>query len=249
MSGHVIGNEFAKMRHLHTSLIAAAMTAAGLMLALFTVASSPETSVETPAVWDALLAGLSLGIPLVSPLLLAVMASRLVDIEHQGNGWLLQSTAAITPGAVCRAKTAALGLIVTASTIVTGILTVLVGKLLVGITAPIPLGRFTVFIGAMVIVNLALLALHVLISAKVDNQLVALGIGAFGCVAAVFSQGLPAAIAHITPWGYYALAKAADYQADGFVPQAVSVPSIAVLAIIVGAIFTVITHRFDRQEA
>lgn len=177
------------------------------------------------------------------------MDSRLVDIEHQGSGWLLQSTTSVMPGAVCRAKVAALGIVVSISTVATGVLTLLLGKVLVCITAPAPIGRFFSFTICMLIVNLAILTLHVLLSAKVDNQLVGLGIGAFGCVAAVFSQGLPAAAAHLTPWGYYALAKAADYQGDGFSPQAISVPSIAALAVIVGTVFLIMTHHFDRQEA
>lgn len=249
MTGASIDRELAKMRHLRTGAVAVAMTAAGILLALFTVISTPELDVETDSAWNALLAGLSLGIPLVSPLLLAVMASRLVDIEHQGNGWLLQSTAGISPGAMCRAKFGALGLVVAASTIGMGVLTLFLGKVLIGITVAAPLGRFGVFVSAMLVVNLAILAIHILLSAKVDNQLVSLGIGAFGSIAAVFSQGLPPLVSHLTPWGYYALAKAADYQEDGFVTESISLPSIAVLAIIVGAFFAVITYRFDRQEA
>jgi hypothetical protein len=66
---------------------------------------------------------------------------------------------------------------------------------------------------------------------------------------AVFSQGLPVALAHMTPWGYYALAKAADYQGDQYVALPLSYLSIAVLAVVVGALFALLTFRFDRQEA
>lgn len=249
MSARSVANEFAKMKHLRIGLVAAAMLVAVVLLSLYTVVASPDFSPEGPGAWNALLAGMSLGVPLLSPLLLAVIASRQTDIEHTGNGWLLQSTSGITPGGVCRAKLVALGIVVTLTTVGTSLLVLVLGKLLAGILAPAPLGHWAGFTLCMLVVSLAILALHILLSAKVENQLVALGVGVFGCVMAVFSQGLPAALAHVTPWGYYALAKAADYEGDRYVALPLSYVSIAALAVIVGALFAVITYRFDRQEA
>jgi hypothetical protein len=242
-------NEFAKMKHLRIGLVAAAMVVGVVLLALYTVVSSPEFSPADTAAWNALLAGMSLGVPLVSPLLLAVIASRQTDIEHQGNGWLLQSTSGITPGGMCRAKLIALGIVVAATTVGTSLAVLAAGKLLAGILAPAPLAHWAGFTACVLVVNLAVLALHILLSAKVENQLVALGVGVLGCVMAVFSQGLPVALAHMTPWGYYALAKAADYQGDQYVALPLSYLSIAVLAVVVGALFALLTFRFDRQEA
>lgn len=249
MSARAVANEFAKMKHLRIGLVTAVLVIAVVLLSLYTVVSSPDFSPEDPGAWNALLAGMSLGIPLLSPLLLAVIASLLTDIEHTGNGWLLQSTAGITPGGICRAKLVALGVVVTISTLVTSLVVLALGKLLARILVPVPVGHWVGFTLCVLVVNLAVLALHILLSAKVENQIVALGVGVFGCVMAVFSQGLPAALAHLTPWGYYALAKAADYQGDGYVALPLTYPSIAVLAVVVGAVFALITFRFDRQEA
>lgn len=249
MSARAVANEFAKMKHLRIALVAATMLVAVLLLALYTVVSSPVFSPEDDGAWNALLAGMSLGIPLISPLLLAVIASRQIDIEHQGSGWLLQSTSGITPGGMCRAKFVALGIVVAVTTVGTSLSVLAAGTLLAGIRAPIPTERVAGFTLCVLVINLAVLALHILLSAKVENQLVALGVGVFGCVTAVFSQGLPAAIAHVTPWGYYALVKAADYQGDQYVALPLSYASIAVLAVVVGVLFALTTSRFDRQEA
>lgn len=249
MSARAVANEFAKMKHLRIGLVAAALVVAVVLLSLYTVVSSPDFSPDAPGAWNALLAGMSLGIPLLSPLLLAVIASRQTDIEHTGNGWLLQSTSGITPGGICRAKLVALGIVVTVSTLATSLIVLVLGKPLVGILVAVPLGHWAGFTLCVLVVNLAVLALHILLSAKVENQLVALGVGVLGCVMAVFSQGLPAAAAHVTPWGYYALARAADYEGDQYVALPLSYPSIAFLAVVVGAAFAVITFRFDRQEA
>ncbi|MBT2486191.1 MULTISPECIES: ABC transporter permease [unclassified Microbacterium] len=249
MISRAVANEFAKMRHLKVGVIAVLMVLGVLALSLFAVISSPEFDPETPQAWNALLAGMSLGIPLLSPLLLAVLASRQTDIEHQGNGWLLQSTAGVTPGGVCRAKLVALGLIVSVVTLGTSLIVLAFGKVLAGILPPVPLGHWVGFTLCMLVVNLAVLALHILLSAKVENQLVALGVGVLGCILAVFSQGLPAAAAHVTPWGYYALAQAAGYEGDAIQALPIAYPSIAVLAVVVGVTFAVLTVRFDRQEA
>lgn len=244
-----VANEFAKMRHLRVGLVATLMILGVLALSLFAVVSSPDFNPDTPGAWNALLAGMSLGIPLISPLMLAVLASRQTDIEHQGNGWLLSATSGITPGGLCRAKLVSLGVIVTVVTVGTSLVVLAFGKLLAGIPPAVPLGHWVGFTLCMLVVNLAVLALHILISAKIENQLVALGVGVLGCILAVFSQGLPAAAAHVTPWGYYALAQAAGYEGDQIQALPISYPSIAALAVIVGALFAVLTFRFDRQEA
>ncbi|MDN5688291.1 MAG: ABC transporter permease [Brachybacterium sp.] len=243
-----MANEFAKMRHLKAGLVAVIMIVGVLALSLFAVVSSPDFDQDSPAAWNALLAGMSLGIPLISPLLLAVLASRQVDIEHQANGWLLQSTSGISPGRMCLAKFVALGVIVTAVTLGTSLIALTLGKVLAGILAPAPLGHWAGFTLSMLVVNLAVLALHILLSATVENQLVALSVGVLGCIIAVFSLGLPSAAAHVTPWGYYGLARAAGYQGDQIQALPIAYPSIVALAVIVGVLFTVFTIRFDRQE-
>lgn len=249
MNARAVANEFAKMRHLKVGLFATVMVLGVLALSLFAIVSSPDFDPETPDAWNALLAGLSLGLPLLCPLLLAVLASRQTDIEHQGNGWLLQSTSGITPGALCRAKLIALGIVVAAATTLTSIIALMLGKVLAGILPPAPLGHWAGFTVCMIAINLAVLALHLLLSAKVENQLVALGIGVLGCILAVFSQGLPAVAAHITPWGYYALAQAAGYEGDQIQPLSIAYPSVLALVAIVAALFAILTARFDRQEA
>ena len=249
MFGSALVNEFAKMRHLSVGLVATIMVLGVLALSLFAVVSSPDFNPDSPGAWNALLAGMSLGIPLISPLLLAVLASWQTDIEHQGHGWLMQSTSGITPGSLCRVKLVSLGIVVTAVTIGTSLTVLAFGKIFAGILPPVPLGHWTGFTLCVLVVNLAVLALHILLSAKVENQLVVLGVGVLGCILAVFSQGLPEAVAHLTPWGYYALAQAAGYQGDAIQALPIAYPSIAVLAVIVTGLFAVLTCRFDRQEA
>ncbi|MGP9536626.1 ABC transporter permease [Brachybacterium sp. AOP43-C2-M15] len=249
MRARILHNEFAKMRHLRIGLTATTMVVAIVALSLIAVLTSPDFDPGSLRAWYGLLAGMSFGVPLISPLLLAVLASRQVDLEHQGGGWLLQATSGISPGRVCRVKLLALGLVVTAATIAGSGIVLLLGVTLLGLGAPAPLGRWVVCTVCTLVVNLVVLALHVLLSARVENQLVALGVGVLGCIMAIFSQGLPPWAAHLTPWGHYALAQAAGYEGEVLRALPIDVPGIVVLGVVAAVLFAVLTHRFDRQEA
>lgn len=248
MSTQAVANEFAKMRHLRIGLVVIVMVVIVLGLSVLSAATSPVFADPAGRSWKALLAGMSLAVPLASPLLLAVLASRQVDIEHQGNGWLLSQTSGLTPGGLCRAKFAAIGSIVAAATILESALMIGAGALL-GVTVPVPVGLWLGYTASILVVNLVLLGLHILLSARIDNQLVPLGVGVLGTMVAVFATGLPAWLAHVTPWGYYALVTAADYREGALVALTPSYPSIAALGVAGAVLFLLITGLFDRQEA
>lgn len=245
MSARVVANEFAKMRHLKISLVATALAAAVVGLSVFYATSYPDFA-DQP--WVLLLASMSLAVPLTSPFLLAVLASRQVEIEHRGNGWLLSQTSGITPGGLCRVKLLALGAVVTVATMLQSVLLVGAG-LLMGVTAPVPIGLWLVYTASVLAINLVILALHILLSARIDNQLVGLGIGALGTIVAAFATALPAWFLHATPWGYYELAAAAGWRDGGFVALTPSYASIAALGVAGAVVFVFITSVFDRQEA
>lgn len=252
VSAKIVANEFAKMRHLRVSLVATVLVAAVLGLSVFSATSSPEfvTSSQgsSQGSWNVLLGSMSLAVPLISPLLLAVLASRQVEIEHQGNGWLLSQTSGITPGGLCRVKLVALGAIVTVATVLESVLVIGSG-LLMGVAAPVPIGLWLGYTASILATNLVILALHILLSARIDNQLVGLGVGALGTVVAVFASALPAWFAHVIPWGYYALAEAAEYRDGALVALTPPYASIAALGVAGAVVFVFITSVFDRQEA
>lgn len=248
MNGTAVRNEFAKMRHLHLGLLIALLGVIMLGIGLFSSLGSPDFDRATQDSWNTLIGGTASGITLAAPLLLAVIASRQVDIEHQGNGWLMSATSGITPGGLCRAKFLALGLLVAGATVVTSGLLAGAG-LLLGITAPFPAGRWIGFTAALLAVNLVLIALHTLIAARVENQLVGIGIGLLGTILALFGTAVPAWISHLTRWGYYALATASGYVDGVLVAVTPAYLSIAALCVIAGVAFLLLTRQFDRKEA
>ncbi|MFX4273477.1 ABC transporter permease [Propionibacteriaceae bacterium Y1685] len=240
-------NEFAKMRHLRLWLVVLALVLGVAGLSVVSAVASPDFADPASRSWRSLLAGLSLGTALVQPLLLAVLASRLVDIEHQGQGWILPATSGLTPGRLLRAKLLALGIVLTVTSAATHLLVLAFG-LVMGIAETVPTG---VWVGAAVgawLVGLIILALHLWLSTRIENQLVGLGVGVLGTLLAISSAGLPAWANHLTPWGHFAFTRAAEWRGDELVLLQPGWPGLIVLVVIGGALFALATGRFDRQE-
>lgn len=248
MNGKIVTNEFAKMRHLHVWLLAALLLIVMTGFALYTGVFTPDFDRATDGGWNSLLNSLGGVAPLISPLLLSIMASRLVDIEHVGGGWLMSATSGATPGALCRAKMTALAVLIVAATVGASMLVAATG-FLIGIEAPWPVGRWIGLTVMILIVNLVLAALAVIIAARIENQLVGIGIGLLGTVLALIASSMPTWFVHLTPWGYYTLAAVTGYDDANLVAVTPSYLSIAGLAIVTVVAFSIFTSRFDRQEA
>ena len=242
--------EFAKMRRLRVTPVVAVMII-GVVALTSRELTTPGffDSLDDPAggPWLRLLASLAFAVPLVSPILVAVLASRQVDLEHQGNGWLFAHTAGLPAGKLCRTKFLATGAILVAATLLQSTLVIGVGTL-AGITGQFPAGQWSAYTVSAVVVNLVLLALHLLLAARIENQLIGLGISVLGVFLAASGSGLPAWVAHLSPWTYYALATPADYSGDDLVPIAPWHLSIVALGVVGAAAFLLLTRRVDRQE-
>lgn len=245
--GRALVNEFAKMRHLHVLLLVAVLFVVVVVIGLYAGVLTPDFDVSTESAWNTLLLCMGSGVSLVSPLLLAVIASRLVDAEHQGGGWLMSATSALAPGRLCRAKFLALGILITGVTVGSSLVLAAAGFAF-GIAAPWPADRWIGLTLCILVVNLALLALHIVLAARVENQLVGIGIGLLGVVLAMFSTAVPVWLAHLTPWGYYALSTAAGYVDGELAPLTPSYLSVAGLGLVAAVVFALFARSFDRQE-
>lgn len=247
MSARLLRLEFSKMRRLRMGLSAAALVCAITGLSIMSTVSSPEFSPTAPEAWAGLLAGLSFAVPVGSPLIIAVLASRQVDIEHRASGWLLARTAGVTTGRLCRTKWAATAVWVAGATVLSSSLVAGFG-LAVGITAPLPLAAWVMYTLLAVTVSLVILALHVVLATVVDNQLVTLGLGVVGTLIAMFANGFPPLLAHLSPWGYYALAMGAAFVGDAPALLTPAYPSIAALAVLGSLLFVLATGLLDLKE-
>ena len=89
MTVRTVRNEYAKMHHLRIGLIAALLLLGVCALSVLSALNSGLVDHRFDADgdgWRLLMASLHGAVGLTSPLLLAVMASRQVEVEHSGQG-------------------------------------------------------------------------------------------------------------------------------------------------------------------
>ena len=249
MSAKVVVNEFAKMRHLHVGPIVAALCVVMIGLLFYSTVLDPSFRPGSEQAWNLLLNGIGQGALIASPLLIAVLASRQVDIEHVGNGWLLSATSGATAGRLSRAKFFALGTLITLAAVLASVVALVLGVVILGSEIPVPVGRWVGITLSVLVINLVVLAVHIVLATKVENQLVGIGVGLLGLIFAMIASGMPDWANHLLPWGYYALAMPAEYQDTTLVAVTPAYASVAGLGVIVAVLFTLITGRLDRQEA
>ncbi|WP_202803305.1 ABC transporter permease [Tsukamurella sp. 1534] len=239
-------NEFAKMRRLRSGPIALALFVLTLAIVFYS-ASGPGFVPGAEHAWNLLLTGIGQGALTASPLLIAVLASRQVDIEHLSKGWLSSATSGAAAGRVSRAKFVALGVIVTTAVALAAVIALVAGVFVLG--NEIPLGRWCGITLSVLVINLVVLAVHVVLAARIENQLAGIGVGLLGLVFALVASGMPDWVNHLVPWGYYTLAMPAEYRGTTLVSVPPAHVSVAVLGVVVIAAFALVTGRLDRQEA
>ncbi|WP_022868623.1 ABC transporter permease [Schaalia vaccimaxillae] len=242
--------EIKKMRRLWVWPIALALVGAGLALS---APSSQSTVAKAEDPWPSLLLVITLTTAIISPILVAVLASRLTEVEHVSGGWTMSAAAGLAPGRLCRAKLVALSSIL----IPVVILTVGVPMLTLHALGPAAEPNFNAWGGyalALLCIDLVACGLHILVSAIVENQIVGIGVGFLGSFIAVFSLLLPPWLARLIPWGYWALITPVmqvgdlDAGTQAVVYTDVAWWWIAGFCLLGMAIFGLVTARLNRIE-
>lgn len=155
--------------------------------------------------WAGLLVGYAMIKSMLAPVFVAVLASRVVDIEHQGNGWSRSALAGLRPGRLCAVKLVALAPLLAGIALAElGLL--YAGSRAVGANTALPVGPWAWYAVATVAVTLLLASGHLWLAARVDSQLVVLGVGVLGGFTGVFAMLMPGWLARLLPWGQYAAA-------------------------------------------
>jgi lantibiotic transport system permease protein len=242
--------EFRKMRRLRIAAITTVLViAVALLSSLSLFSGSAGETFDDPDArpWASLLATYSFMAAMTSPMLTAVLASRQTDIEHTGAGWTLASTGGHSPGTLCRAKLAALGLVLLPAVAGQSLLVVGIG-LSAGIRVPIDPGPWIGYTALLFLMDVAFLALHIWLASVVENQLVSVGVGMLGAFLAVFSLLMPGVVVRFIPWGYYAMISHAGQQGDSIAYVTPPYAWIAGFLLLVGAVFASVTRRLDRIE-
>ena len=242
--------EFRKMRRLRAMPVIGILIVAVAGLSGFSLFSGGTRAIlNDPGAmpWAGLMATYSLMAAMTSPMLAAVLASRQTDIEHSGTGWTLASGAGYSPGALCRAKLAALSIVLVPTVTVQSLLVVGIG-VVAGIRLPIELGAWLGYTALLFLVDVAFVALHIWLAAVIENQLVSVGIGMLGAFVGVFSFLTSDVFARATPWGYYAMVSFVQQRGDRIAYITPPYAWIVGFLLLVAVAFAAGTSRLDRIE-
>lgn len=245
-----VGLEVHKTRRLRVWVLCLVMTVAVVALSGMNLFSeSAREGFADPAAqpWESLLLNQVMISAMTSPVLVAVLAGRQVDIEHQSQGWFLARVSGLGPGLLCRAKAVVLGLALTLTVVAQCVLLFLAG-LIVGIEVAPPVALWARYGLFLLLVNLALLGLHLWLAARVDNQLVGLGVGLLGAFYAVYALLMPTWAAYVLPWGYYAAISPVAMSDDQLI-ESVPIPwAFALFLCAAAALFLGTCRYLDRAE-
>ncbi len=138
---------------------------------------------------------------LMMPVIIAVVASRLCDVEHKGQTLRLINTlmpagrlfdAKFLSGSVYLLAAAAFQLFI-----------MLAAGILRGFEGEIPWLMLVVYFLLTSVVNLTLLVLQQSLSLLFSNQMITFTVGLIGAFFGLFSLYFPPGLQNIAPWGYY----------------------------------------------
>ena len=198
--------------------------------------------------WASHLVGLGMALAFLTPLQLALVASRIVDAEHASGGWRLNAIAGTRPGTLLSRKFGVASLIVV---VFTALEFAAALALPVVMGAPAPSGamlstwlRFG--LGALG-TSIALLAV-MLLAAVVDSQIVVLGVGIVGGFLGVAALLSPAWLAALNPFGYYAVLLPFGFTESGIAPTQPGWWLWAAYLVLAAAVFIAGSRALDRKE-
>lgn len=199
----LLRSELAKARRLHLPLVIAACIGVVYMMSL-PLRASERARLDDPGIWLALLMSYTIMNSLISPILISFISSRLVDVEHAGRGWTLHAVQGVGAGRLSAVKFILLSLLLAAALGLQSLGFLGLVRLL-GCSQPLDAGLWAGYTASLIGVDLALLALHVLLAAAVDNQVVCVGLGFIGSLVAFYMFLFPVSVARLLPWGYWAM--------------------------------------------
>ncbi|MCI7456309.1 ABC transporter permease [Actinomyces urogenitalis] len=242
--------EVAKMRRLRLAPVALILASVSVALSLPVSAAQRAALSDTAQdPWPHLLLAISMAVALVSPILTAVLASRLVDVEHTGGGWNLAAASGLSPGSLCRAKVAALTLVIAPVSACQVGLPALAACQLGAVGSPRP-SAWSGYLLSLLALDLAWCALHVLLATWVDNQIICVGAGFLGSFVSLFCLLAPPWAVRLLPWGYWAMVTPVQQSGEDGVTAYASVdwPWVAGFLVLVAAVFLAATARLNRIE-
>jgi hypothetical protein len=214
---------------------------------------SMVSDMDAPA-WEYLIIGPGMMNGLFLPILAAVLASRVCDMEHKGNTWKLLECNNEDRKRIWFCKFAVVAALMLAAILIQVIVIVVYGNA-VGIVQPLPVWTLAAFALGTGMVTFVVVTIQVFFSLAFANQLVPMSIGMVGALIGFISTLLPAGIRNALIWGNYAdlIVMWPDYSSNGlqyggFVVHDIDFMPLTILFAIGLTMFALFRRKFLQYE-
>ncbi|SER94939.1 ABC transporter permease [Corynebacterium cystitidis] len=212
--------EYAKLKRSRILVLTLGLSAVIVMMSSMGFGRDDQVAsfvAEPEQMWAGHLVGYIVIYALITPLQLAIIASRLADLEHLAHGWRLNAIVGTPPGDLLGIKFFVLGSLTLLAKVVEATLLVAI-PVLVGAPPPPNLATIAVTCLALYGTALAIGAVFISCATLVESQLVVLGLGVVGGMLANAAMLSPVWVAAINPFGYFAMVTPYTFAEGGVVP-------------------------------
>lgn len=153
--------------------------------------------------WEDLIIGPAAMNGLFFPMLAAITASRICDMEHKGNTWKLLECNNENRKIIWLCKFTVVAILMLAAILVQVFVIIVYGNA-VGIVQNLPVKTLVHYTVGTIMVTFVVVTIQVFFSLIFANQLIPMSIGMIGALIGFISTLLPTGVRNILIWGNYA---------------------------------------------
>ncbi|KIE44696.1 ABC-2 transporter family protein [Clostridium argentinense CDC 2741] len=242
--------EFYKLRRKRILSMITIFIGAEILWAFMAISMSMSRNPESVK-WEAIIAAISSMNGLFLPIISAIVASRICDMEHKGNTWklLLSTNKKIShiyaSKYLCSAILLCYGVIIQ-------VIAILIFGIVKNVPGSIPIALLIRFIISTMLTNMAILALQQWISFSIKNQAFALCLGMIGGFLGMSAALFPTSLRRIFIWSYYTELSPVTYIYNGtsaeYIIRTIN-PKIIAIVLLMGIVFYVAGNvHVSKQE-
>ncbi len=204
--------------------------------------------------WEDLIIGPAAINGLFFPILAAVIASRICDMEHKGNTWKLLECNNQNRKSIWFCKFTVVATFMMMAILIQAITIVAYGTF-AGIVQALPFKMLLGFMLGTAMITFVVVTIQVFFSLVCANQLIPMSIGMVGALIGFISTLLPPGIRNVLIWGNYAElmvlgqdTSSGNLQSAEFVVRNINFVPLAILFAVGLVAYVVFRKRFEKYE-
>ena len=204
--------------------------------------------------WEDLIIGPAAINGLFFPVLAAVIASRICDMEHKGNTWKLLECNNQNRRSIWFCKFTIVSTLMMLAIFIQAFIIIAYGNSM-GIVQPLPVRTLLGFVLGTAMITFVVVTIQVFFSLVCTNQLIPMSIGMIGALIGFISTLLPPGIRNILIWGNYAElmvlgqdTSSGNLQSSGLVVRNINFVPLAILFVVGLVAYVVFRKRFEKYE-